>query len=94
MLTALDDTLMHQCAEVFAHTPVSDHRFFDRTVFGVHAPGNRSKTRMRAASGQTVPSCESAQTTSHRRHPLQRSGVVMIHKRELLTLGIPFNSSR
>ena len=38
MLTALDDTLMHQCAELFAHTSVSDHRFFDRNVHGVHAP--------------------------------------------------------
>ena len=38
MLSALDDSLMHQSAEVFAHTAESDHRFFDRTVFGLQSP--------------------------------------------------------
>jgi hypothetical protein len=38
MLTALDDTLFHQTADVFINTPVSDHRFFDRSVYGINAP--------------------------------------------------------
>jgi hypothetical protein len=38
MLIALDDTLLHQTAEGMAHAGVSDHRFFDRTVFGMQSP--------------------------------------------------------
>jgi len=38
MLTALDDTLMHQTADPFIHTPISDHRFFDRGVYGIYSP--------------------------------------------------------
>jgi hypothetical protein len=38
MLTGLDDTLFHQTADPMVHTPVSDHRFFDRSVYGINAP--------------------------------------------------------
>jgi len=38
MLTAQDETLLHQVAETIDNTPVTDHRFFDRTVVGMHAP--------------------------------------------------------
>jgi hypothetical protein len=38
MLTGMDDTLFHQTADVMAHTSISDHRFFDRSVYGVNAP--------------------------------------------------------
>jgi hypothetical protein len=38
MFTALDETLFHQVAEVMGQSPVSDHRFFDRVVIGMHAP--------------------------------------------------------
>jgi hypothetical protein len=38
MITALDESLLHQVAETFDHTPLSDHRFFDRTVVGMHSP--------------------------------------------------------
>jgi len=38
MITALDESLLHQGAEPFAHALTSDHRFFDRTVLGMHAP--------------------------------------------------------
>lgn len=41
MLTPLDDTLFHQTADVMAHTPVSDHRFFDRSVYGINGPDDR-----------------------------------------------------
>ena len=37
-LTGLDDTLFHQTADPMAYTPVSDHRFFDRSVYGINAP--------------------------------------------------------
>lgn len=37
-LTGLDDTLFHQTADPMAYTHVSDHRFFDRSVYGVYAP--------------------------------------------------------
>jgi hypothetical protein len=35
MLIALDDAILRQTAESMAHAGVSDHRFFDRTVFGL-----------------------------------------------------------
>jgi len=38
MLSPLDETLLHQVAETFDNTPVSDHRFFDRTWIGMHSP--------------------------------------------------------
>jgi hypothetical protein len=38
MLIALDDTLLHQTPESMAHAGVSDHRFFDRTAFGMQSP--------------------------------------------------------
>jgi hypothetical protein len=38
MLIALDDALLRQTAERTAHTGVSDHRFFDRTVLGLQLP--------------------------------------------------------
>jgi len=38
MLTALDESLLHQVAETFDNTPVSDHRFFDRTWIGLFSP--------------------------------------------------------
>ncbi len=38
MLTALDESLLHQSAETFDNTSISDHRFFDRTVIGMHSP--------------------------------------------------------
>ena len=38
MLTGFDDTLFHQTADVMAFTPVSDHRFFDRSIYGIYAP--------------------------------------------------------
>ncbi|MET0985524.1 MAG: hypothetical protein ABW034_08965 [Steroidobacteraceae bacterium] len=42
MLTALDETLLHQAAVPFALTTVSDHRFFDRMWLGGHrADGTR-----------------------------------------------------
>ncbi len=37
-LTGLDDTLFHQSADPMAYTNVSDHRFFDRSVYGIYAP--------------------------------------------------------
>lgn len=37
-LTGLDDTLFHQTADPMAYTPWSDHRFFDRSVYGIYAP--------------------------------------------------------
>lgn len=40
MLTGLDDTLFHQTPDPMAYTSVSDHRFFDRSVYGVNAPDN------------------------------------------------------
>jgi len=39
-LTGLDDTLFHQTADPMAYTPWSDHRFFDRSVYGINAPDN------------------------------------------------------
>ena len=41
MLTGLDDTLFHQTADPMAFTPVSDHRFFDRSVYGINGPDHR-----------------------------------------------------
>jgi len=41
MLTEMDDTLFHQTADVMAYTPVSDHRFFDRSVYGIYGPDDR-----------------------------------------------------
>jgi hypothetical protein len=38
MITELDESLLHQGPETFCHALVSDHRFFDRTVFGLQAP--------------------------------------------------------
>jgi hypothetical protein len=38
MLTLLDESLLHQIAETFAHTASQDHRFFDRMVVGIQAP--------------------------------------------------------
>jgi hypothetical protein len=38
MITALDESLLHQGAETFAHALTSDHRFFDRTVLGMQSP--------------------------------------------------------
>lgn len=38
MLTALDETLHHQCAETFEHVAPSDHRFYDRQLIGAFAP--------------------------------------------------------
>lgn len=40
MLTALDETLMHQSSVPFAQTVVSDHRFFDRMWLGGHCREN------------------------------------------------------
>lgn len=40
MLTGLDDTLFHQTPDPMVYTSVSDHRFFDRSVYGVNAPDN------------------------------------------------------
>lgn len=37
-LTGADDTLFHQTSDPMAYTPWSDHRFFDRSVYGVYAP--------------------------------------------------------
>lgn len=37
-LTGLDDTLFHQSADPMAYTHISDHRFFDRSVYGINAP--------------------------------------------------------
>lgn len=34
MLTALDETLHHQCSETFEHVSPSDHRFYDRQLLG------------------------------------------------------------
>ena len=39
MLTKLDETLAHQGPTTFDHALTSDHRFFDRTVYGVHHDG-------------------------------------------------------
>ena len=38
MITELDDSLLHQGPETFAHALTSDHRFFDRTVLAVQSP--------------------------------------------------------
>ena len=38
MLSALDETLMHQGPTTFDHALTTDHRFFDRTVTGVYSP--------------------------------------------------------
>ncbi len=38
MLSALDETLMHQAPLTFDEAATSDHRFFDRMVVGTHAP--------------------------------------------------------
>ncbi len=38
MLTTLDESLLHQVAETFDNTPISDHRFFDRIWIGMHSP--------------------------------------------------------
>lgn len=38
MLTALDETLHHQCSETFEHVFPSDHRFYDRQLMGAFAP--------------------------------------------------------
>jgi hypothetical protein len=38
MLTALDETLVHQTPDTFGQVFTSDHRFFDRTWFGVYSP--------------------------------------------------------
>jgi hypothetical protein len=47
MLTALDETLLHQSAVTFAQTKISDHRFFDRIWMGGHcAEGTRFLTGM------------------------------------------------
>ncbi|UZW57506.1 hypothetical protein NUH86_18160 [Sphingobium sp. JS3065] len=41
MLTPLDESLLHQCALPMAHAQTSDHRFFDRFVFGcIHPDGD------------------------------------------------------
>ena len=40
MLTALDETLMHQSPTPFAQTVISDHRFFDRMWLGGHCREN------------------------------------------------------
>jgi hypothetical protein len=41
MISELDESLLHQTADTFDNTSVSDHRFFDRTVIGVQAPDGR-----------------------------------------------------
>ena len=38
MLTALDETLHHQCSETFEHVFPSDHRFYDRQLLGAFSP--------------------------------------------------------
>lgn len=38
MITELDESLLHQGPETFDHALTSDHRFFDRTVFGIQSP--------------------------------------------------------
>jgi hypothetical protein len=38
MLTALDETLHHQCSETFDHVLTSDHRFYDRQLMTGFAP--------------------------------------------------------
>src|SRR5262245_49413656 len=42
MLTALDETFLHQAAVTFDQTPLSDHRFFDRIwIGGCNEEGDR-----------------------------------------------------
>lgn len=40
LLTALDETLRHQAPLTFAEVASTDHRFFDRTWYGMYAPDN------------------------------------------------------
>lgn len=42
MLTALDETLHHQCSDTFAHVFPSDHRFYDRQLLGAFAPDGQA----------------------------------------------------
>lgn len=42
MLTALDETLHHQCSETFEHVFPSDHRFYDRQLMGAFSPDGKA----------------------------------------------------
>ena len=42
MLTALDETLHHQCSETFEHVFPSDHRFYDRQLMGAFSPNGNA----------------------------------------------------
>lgn len=57
MLTALDETLMHQLPVPFAQTVISDHRFFDRMWLGGHCREN-IRFLMGMANYKNTNSCD------------------------------------
>ena len=57
MLTALDETLMHQSPVPFAQTVISDHRFFDRMWLGGHCREN-IRFLMGMANYKNTNSCD------------------------------------